>query len=127
MSCHRSAMGSWQNRLELLVLADPPLTPDEVAAVAPTSSEQHRAPVDLILAVLTHPHAPPRVVGRYATSHDPAVLRALVQHPLSSGPALDALAHGSDRSVALTACRRLIDGDDLALRRVASERLRDLA
>lgn len=80
--------------------------------------------MDLVLAALAHPRTPPGVVGRYATSHDPAVLRALVQHPLASGPALDALAHGTDRSVALAACRRLIDGDDPALCRVGSERLR---
>lgn len=124
-SAYVVAGGSWTEREALVTAAEPPLSEDELAAVAP-SVHEHDAPTSLVLAVLGHPAVSSGVVGRYATSRRLDVLRAVVDHPLCPGPSLHALTLALDRDVALAAARRLSTDPDSMLRQVGLERLAEL-
>lgn len=90
----------------LALAADPTLTADELATVAP-GAQEHDAPVDLVDLVLDNPACSPGVAGRYATHPDRAVRLRVANRSDITGSTLLVLAADADPAVASTAREHL--------------------
>lgn len=86
----------------LELAADPTLTADEVATVAPAARD-HDAPLELVNLVLAHPACTPGVAGRYATYPDPTVRLRVARREDVVGSTLLVLAIDVDPGVAAAA------------------------
>jgi hypothetical protein len=64
----------------LELAADPQLTPDLLATIAPLDGDLDVA-VELIYLVLAHPACGPGVAGRFATHHDPEIRLRVARFP----------------------------------------------
>ncbi|HEY3548860.1 MAG TPA: hypothetical protein VGK17_22535 [Propionicimonas sp.] len=82
----------------LELAADPSLTPDMVATVAPAASDRD-APSELIHAVLAHPACSLGVASRYATHRDAAVRLRVARFPGLTTSTLAVLAIDEDEQV----------------------------
>lgn len=90
----------------LELAADPSLTVDMVATIAPSAFE-HEADATLVRLVLAHASASAGVVGRYATHSDPSIRLLVAQHPLTLPTALDLMGYDADQRVREAARARM--------------------
>ena len=82
----------------LKLAADPALTPDMVATIAPDARD-HNAPAELVNLVLSHPACPVGVAGRHATHRNPAIQLRVARFPGLTTSSLGILAVDRDSAV----------------------------
>lgn len=90
----------------LELAADPSLTPDMLATIAPDAADRG-APSELVRAALAHPACTPGVAGRYATHRDAAVRLRVARFPGLLTSSLAILAIDQDETVRAAAVRVL--------------------
>jgi hypothetical protein len=94
---------------ELLALAaEPSLSPDMVATIAPDAVD-HDAPAELTHLILDHPACSVGVAGRFATHPDPAIRLRVAGFPGLLTSALAILAIDADDTVRAAAIAALDD------------------
>lgn len=84
---------------ELLGLAaDPTLTGEMLATIAPSGRERD-ADVELVTAILDHPSCSEGIASRYTTHRDPAIRLRLATSPNITGASLEILAVDTEQQV----------------------------
>ncbi|WP_454852213.1 hypothetical protein [Promicromonospora soli] len=92
---------------ELLVLAaDPTLTREMLATIAPSNRERD-ADVELVNAILDHPACSEGIASRYTTHHDAAIRLRIATFPHLTGASLQILATDADERVRDSATAQL--------------------
>jgi hypothetical protein len=107
VAAHRSTPAPVLARLVADERADVRAAAAANASLPPEGLQRAAGQADLHAAVAANPTCPPEVLARLADSDRPAVRQAVASHPHCPDEALEALSRDPQRSVALTAWRRL--------------------
>lgn len=98
----------------LELAADPSLTTDMLATIAP-SYHDHDSDIGLVNRVLDHPACVAAIAGRYATHRDAGIRRRVVTFPGLIGSTLHILTYDTDEQVR-TAATALLESRDPSVR-----------